>query len=99
MITATTWRTGIDRGNHCFDFFRFEVCDGRVIRPFATNRQYAPVLAGTCYVVSQKVLHEAADRRETTVPRHGGVPALGFDVAQEGQHSFGLNVVEIQIRD
>ena len=85
MITTATWRTGVDCCDHGPGLFRLEVCDRSVSRPFGPNRQDAPVLAGARYVVSQKVLHEAADRRQTTVPRHGGVAALGFDVVQEGQ--------------
>ena len=99
MITTAAWRTGIDGGDHGPCLFRLEVCDRSVSRPFSPNRQYAAVLACARYVVLQKVLHEAADRRQTTVPRHGGVAAFGFDVVQEGQDSFGLNIVEIQIRD
>ena len=97
MITTATWRTGVDCGNHGASLFRLEVCDGSVCRPFGPNRQYAAILAGAGYIMPQKMLHEAADRRQATVSRHGRVAALGFDVVQELQYGFGLNVVEIQI--
>src|SRR5882724_11918997 len=99
MVTTATWRTGVDCSNHGPGLIRLEVCDCSVSRPFGTNRQYAPVLAGARDVVLQKVLYEATDGRQPTVPRHGGVAALRFDVVQEFQHGFGLNVIEIEICD
>jgi len=53
-------------------------------------------LIGACDIVPEQVLDEAAKSRETTVPARGGIPSLGFDIAQEAEHSFGLDILQTQ---
>ena len=45
------------------------------------------------------MLHEAADGRQSTVPRYGSIAPFGFDVVQKRQYGFRLNIVELQVRD
>src|SRR5689334_16640634 len=97
MVTTAARGTGVDRGNDGASLFRLEVCDRSLSRPLGLNRQYAAILSGARYVLTEQVLHETADRRQATVSSHSRVATLGFDVLQESQHVFGLHVVEIQI--
>src|SRR5262249_31072025 len=99
MITAATWRTCIHSCDYGTGLFRFEVCDGPVSRPLGLNRKYAPVLASARDVLPRKWLNKAAHGGQATVPCHGGVAALSFNMVQKIQHGVGLNVVEIQILD
>src|SRR5262249_53445613 len=54
------------------------------------------VLLGARHVVPEKVIDEAADRREAAVARAGTVSSLGLDVVEEREYRVGADVVEME---
>jgi hypothetical protein len=46
--------------------------------------------------VSEQVLGEASESRKTRVPSRGRIPSFGFDMAQEAEHGFGLDIFQTQ---
>jgi hypothetical protein len=49
-------------------------------RPFILNGKDAAILPGTRYIITEKMLCEAANGCQATVPSSCGVAALRFDV-------------------
>jgi hypothetical protein len=47
----------------------------------------------------QQMLNKAADGGQTAIPRYSLVAAFRFDMGQEGEHRFGLDIVQLQACD
>jgi hypothetical protein len=43
------------------------------------------------------MLHKAANGRESAIPGHGRVSSFRFDMIQEREHAFGLDIYDSQV--
>jgi len=51
---------------------------------------------GACDIVPEQVLGEAAKSGEARVSARSRILSLGFDIAQEAEYSFGLDILQTQ---
>ena len=96
VITATRGGVAIDRVQYGLDLADVEVAHDRSRVALERNRHDFLVLAGSNRVFRDHVLKEGSKRCQTEVPGGGAVLALLFNLLQEGQDAFGLQILQPQ---
>jgi|SRR3974390_686763 hypothetical protein len=98
MIPLAIPRPTINGSYYSAGFFRLKIDGHTTYCSFVMDGENPAILPGPCYILPQKMLHETANSRESTISCNGGVPALRFDIVQKGQHGAGFNIIKSQVR-
>jgi hypothetical protein len=77
--------------------FRLQIDGSPAHCSLVANGKNATVLACPRDVLSQEMLHKAANGRESAIPRHSRVSSFRFDMIQERKHAFGLDICDSQV--
>jgi hypothetical protein len=97
MITFSLSTPRIYGSYDSTSLFRFQIGGSPAYCSLVANGKDATVLARPRDVLSQEMLHKAANGRESAIPGHSRVSSFRFDVIQKSQHAVGLDIFDSQV--
>jgi hypothetical protein len=94
MVSFAIATLAINSGNYGTGLLRFQIDCCPVHCFLVADRENAPILARTRYIVPQQMLYKTTNGPQPTIPCNSGIPAVRFDVIQEREHGVRFNIIE-----